>query len=839
MLRHHQLCPASRSAGGAPRRCLGWLAAVLGVWLALVPGAAPAQAPDAAPPPAEEASAPDDAETRQRIEALIATLEDDARRGELVETLRLLLATDGGAGADTAGETAAAPAVLETLAARIFATLESGVSDLVAQFTAAGEALANLPAAANWLTDQLESEIARARWTNIATGLALVLGGGLVAAALARRGLSATRRRLDQSVPDAGSIGQSWRAALRLIVALVPVLAFAAIGYAIAGGSNLGYGARLLALSVVNALVAAAVCLTTARAVLAPTVAALRPAALNDEDAVAVYGLIRRLTVAGTLGFLIAEAGVTLGLSPVLREALLSAIGLVLAGMLVLAVLRYRDRIGRAIAGRPAETPAADGPPDAQGPPDPGTDAIPEAAEPGRWALLRRLTAEVWHGLAIAYILVAYAIFALKIEGGFGFLLRATVMSAAILAAAHVLANVVLAALYRLSAAARDPGKRAPGNPGSRDAQALKPGVAQSVRAGVFAGALVLVLDAWGLGTLDLLFGEVGRALLDSVASIIIILAIALAVWEIASRLIARQLARTERAGSSPSQVQRQRTLLPLLRNVVLVILVTVVLFMVLSELGIDIAPLLAGAGVVGLAVGFGAQTLVKDVISGLFNLLENTVAVGDVVEVGSHSGLVESMSIRTVRLRDLAGNVHTIPFGDVTAVTNMTRGFSYYVFDIGVAYREDIDAVMAVIREIGDELGREMPYASLILAPIEILGVDAFTDSAVVVKARIKTTPINQWTVGREFNRRLKNRFDALGIEIPFPHTTVYFGQDKAGGAPAAPVRLTAPDLLAALAARDADPRAKAKPSLKKRTAPKPGRGDDLPESHPGDDGD
>jgi small conductance mechanosensitive channel len=187
------------------------------------------------------------------------------------------------------------------------------------------------------------------------------------------------------------------------------------------------------------------------------------------------------------------------------------------------------------------------------------------------------------------------------------------------------------------------------------------------------------------------------------------------------------------------------------------------------------------------LAVGFGAQTLVKDLISGLFLLLENQVRMGDVVSVGDKGGLVESMGLRVLTLRDASGNVHIIPNGD--RVTNMTRDYSRYVFDIGIVYREDPDEAMRVIQDVGDALAKDVEFAADILEPLEMLGIERFTDSAVIIRCRIKTRPIKQWRIAREFNRRLKKAFDARGIEIPFPHHTIYFGLPKEGTAP--PLRI------------------------------------------------
>lgn len=240
-------------------------------------------------------------------------------------------------------------------------------------------------------------------------------------------------------------------------------------------------------------------------------------------------------------------------------------------------------------------------------------------------------------------------------------------------------------------------------------------------------------------------------------------------------------------AGTFPdeAQIKRTSTLTHVLSDSVRIIVVLVGIMMVLSELGIDLGPLLMAAGIGGVAIGFGAQSLVKDIISGFFILLENQIRVGDVVTASGTTALVEEVRLRTIRMRDLSGNVHIIPNGMIDKVTNWTKEFSYYVFNLGIAYRENADEVMALIKDLGAELKADPEFGPKILEPLEMLGVDAFADSAVILKFRIKTIPINQWTVGREMNRRIKNAFDARGIEIPFPHRTIYWGEPKEGTAP------------------------------------------------------
>lgn len=238
--------------------------------------------------------------------------------------------------------------------------------------------------------------------------------------------------------------------------------------------------------------------------------------------------------------------------------------------------------------------------------------------------------------------------------------------------------------------------------------------------------------------------------------------------------------------------VKRAETLGRVFRYIVAVVVSLIAGMLVLGELGISVAPILGAAGVVGLAVGFGAQSLVKDYFTGFFILLENQIREGDVVKLGDHAGLVEVVTLRYVQLRDYDGHVHFVPNGQITTVVNLSRGFAQAVMDIGVAYREDTDAVMEVMREVGAQLREDPAFSPRILDALEIAGVERWADSAVVIRCRFKCVALEQWTVRREYLRRLKHAFDAKGIEIPFPHLTIYAGQDCDGRAPALPLRVT-----------------------------------------------
>jgi small conductance mechanosensitive channel len=225
---------------------------------------------------------------------------------------------------------------------------------------------------------------------------------------------------------------------------------------------------------------------------------------------------------------------------------------------------------------------------------------------------------------------------------------------------------------------------------------------------------------------------------------------------------------------------KRVTTLTGLLLTLSLVAIWAVVAVICLDQIGLDITPILAGAGIVGLAVGFGAQNLVRDVIGGFFLVLENQVRVGDVAVVNGTGGLVEAITFRTIVLRDLAGVVHVVPNGAIATLANMTKGWSGYVVDVGVAYKEDTDRVVEVMTDVAEELRKDARFGTAMLEPIEIFGVDDFKESEVTIKARLKTVPLQQWNVGREYRRRLKKAFDARGIEIPFPHRSIYMGAES-----------------------------------------------------------
>jgi small conductance mechanosensitive channel len=292
--------------------------------------------------------------------------------------------------------------------------------------------------------------------------------------------------------------------------------------------------------------------------------------------------------------------------------------------------------------------------------------------------------------------------------------------------------------------------------------------------------AVLIAADIWGFNLLAWTATPAGAQILAGLLRLVLLLIVAVAAFELVGLAIGRAMGGFAERADEPRRRAQLATLAPLLRGITQTAIVVVAMLMALSELGVKIGPLLAGAGVVGVALGFGAQTLVKDFLTGIFLIVEDIVSVGDIVRIGDSGGLVEQMTLRTIRLRDFDGTVHVFPYSEAQVLHNLTKSFSYYVFDLQVSYGSDLDAALAIMKRVGARLKSDPDFADKILEPIEVVGVDNLADSGVVLKARIKTVPLQQWTVGREYNRRIKLAFDEAGVEIPFPHLKVVMPEQQ-----------------------------------------------------------
>ncbi|MEX2617140.1 MAG: mechanosensitive ion channel domain-containing protein [Alphaproteobacteria bacterium] len=687
----------------------------------------------------------------QSLENLVETLESPERRDALLDDLRALLeakrqaepaATDPGAGAE------------------LLATLTARVGTVSRQIVAAASFVVDLPQLAGGIVNVFNDAERRGPVLEMLVRIVLVLLAGFVVAFVLRRAVQRPRMAIEAQADD--KVGLTVVLLLaRMLLDLLPVAGFAAAGLGALTVFGPDGNGRIATVALIHANVIVGVVLALARMFLAPFYTGLRLFPLQDETAHYIYVWIKRLAILSVYGYFTIQAAMLLGLPQPAYNVLLKLLGLAVSLLLIMVVLQNRRDVADGIRGE-------------------GRGPLP---------ILRRRLADIWHVLFIMYLVCSYAVWALEIYGGFEYVARATVLTVVIVAIGRILELAIQKGVQRAFTLGHELNIMLPGL--EARANRYLPVVQTAARTILYLFGFLAILQVWGLDVYSWIASPSGLTVVGRVVTVALVVLAALAIWEFVSALIERSLTATDSAGNAVARSQRMLTLLPLLRNAFLVVLVVLVTMTVLSELGLNIAPLLAGAGVVGLAIGFGAQTLVKDVITGLFILIEDTISVGDVVEVTGHAGLVEAVTIRTIRLRDLSGTVHVVPFSEVTSIKNLTRDFAFALLDIGIAYREDVDAVIEVIKTLGAEMREDAQFSDKILDDIEILGLDRFDDSAVIVRARIKTRPLQQWTVKRGFNLMMKRRFDEMGIEIPFPHHTVYFGEDKDGNAPPAPVRL------------------------------------------------
>ena len=396
-----------------------------------------------------------------------------------------------------------------------------------------------------------------------------------------------------------------------------------------------------------------------------------------------------------------------------------------------------------------------------------------------------------WPVFATGYIWAIFLTLIMKYEKGFEYLFRATLGTA-------MTAILILILFYTLDLAFRrffqikeQTGKRFPGleQKTNRYLQIVKKGVKIAL---IIAG-LGAIGQIWGIPVSSFVSSDIGAMVILRTVAIAFTVAIIALLIEI-SNTLAAYLVKEKRGGKKREVSQKQKTLIPVIRTTINIAAGFVGGIIVLERLGVNTTPILAGAGIVGLAVGFGSQTLVKDLISGLFILFEESIRVGDWAMVGNKGGSVESVGLRTVKLRDMNGTLHVISNSSIDSLSNFSKVFSRTVMDIGIAYREDVDKVIEILKELGETLQKDPDHGPNILEPLEVFGLDRFEDSAVIIRARFKTKPLKQWGIKRAFYRLMKRAFDERGIEIPFPHRTVYMGEPKEGAAPPLHVSMQGP---------------------------------------------
>jgi small-conductance mechanosensitive channel len=696
--------------------------------------------------------------TAEDLQDLVNTIQNPAARQKLVTELQALIAAQRGA----------QPKAPAAAAHEFFATLLDEAHAVGNEILQAATVVVDAPRVVAWVREQAANNHTRHRWLVIGARLAVVLGLAIIADWLVWFALRGPTRRLGARTGER----VVWRLIYMLIDAVfeaLPIAAFAATAFVVLPLTAPHFVTERVAVTVISAyLWSRAVCAAARVVLLSPNALALYP--LGEETRNYLYIWIRRFANCWIYGFAIAGCGWWLGVPGAIYAILLRSVILVLGLLAIIFVLQNRTPVAHWLRG-------------------PSGDAVGRSRG---WRLLRHRLADAWHVLAIILIIGTFGISVLHIQGGFVFLVRAALLSAVVVLAAALAVQFVGRASERGFAISAELKLRFP----TLEARANRylPALTTLASIAIYVAAALAVLQAWGVDSFLWLQATATSPGAGIIGSIVVVLVAAVAAWEAFVLAVEHHMLRYE---DDSRRRARARTMVPLLNIIALVILGIVVVFAVLGTLGINIGALLAGAGVFGLIAGLGSQSIIKDFMTSVAVLIDDTFAVGDVVDLGNgHSGVVEAMSIRTVKLRAFDGSLHTVPFSEAKVIQNLTKDFSYYVANVGVAYHEDTDRVVKVLVDIVDGMRREKEFARWILEPLDVVGVDKFADSAVIIVVRIKTLPIHQWAIGREFNRRMKHAFDREGIEIPFPTRTIHVGAD-ADDRP--PPRAATPDPLEA----------------------------------------
>jgi small conductance mechanosensitive channel len=684
--------------------------------------------------------------------------------------------TGAGAGAIAANDTAPSPFGTDALGLSVTDLISHDAARTIGDFLEAVQKSTELTPVWRWLQSFGTSPDRRQHAGQIAAGLAIILLPALIVEALLwfglRRpgaGLAKRAARLQAAgelsaeddglaAAEAGEIERHPRrrdsvllwgrrlflAVLHLLLSLAPILGFVLTAALLLGtGLVTSHFARLAIIGVANAYLFGRTALEAGRFLLAPENFSLRLFNITDERARWVIKWVRILLLTGGIGYAIVSISEILGLDSdaamaLIRNAVL-AVHIELASMVWIS----RKVVRCWIAGKP----------------DSKSMLAPS----------RRRLGRIWHYIALFYILALWVAWAGGVPNAFGVLLRVVLF----FIGAVILGRLTWTGSERaIEKLFPDPKGRSVRHPNILvRARAYNPLIRLLVRLLIGIGVVIMILFGWGVNVLPwLLKDPISRSLISAFISIVITIAIALVIWEIANAFLTGRIERLTSAGKT-RQALRMRTLLPILQATFATTIGLIAGLICLSRIGVNAAPLLAGAGVLGIAIGFGSQKLVQDIITGLFLLLEDTMQVGDVVTLAGMSGTVERLSIRTIRLRGGDGSVNIIPFSAVTTVTNQTRDFGYAQISIGVGYEEDVDHVCAVLMDIARTMRAEPTWGSMMRDDLQINGLDQFGASALMITGQIRTGPGQHWAVRREFNRRVVIRFAEEHIEIPYTY--------------------------------------------------------------------
>jgi len=725
--------------------------------------------------PAAPAADKADVLTSDQAKRALDTLSDDKKRAQVIETLRAIANAPQQPQAAAPEPKSAIPLTADSLGAQLLLTVSEQVREISREVADVARTLTHFRAFYYWFVRTANDPSAYHQLLDIAWKLALVLICALAAEwlifRLIKRPVALLEARLPQtarapvqtlaivdppsSAADVAvepalhqrrlSLARAWQSLVRLpfvlgrlVLELLPVLVFIGVATMLLGT---GIGdlptTRLVILAVVNAYALSRGLICVVRALAGP----FGLFRVRAETAAYIEIWARRIVTVGVSGIAFANVALLLGLHRAGYAALLRLVMLVVHLFIVVVILQCRRQVAEAIRA--------------------------PAGREGAAARVRNRVAGLWHYLAIALDLALWAVWALNIRNGYALLLQYFVGTIAVLLIVRLATILVLSLIDRGFRISPDLLHRFPGL--ETRANRYLPLLRNIVSAVIAFIGFVAVLEVWGVNAIVWFYGgQIGSRLLSAVVTIGIAALAAAAIWEISNALMDRQINALSRDGHY-ARAARLRTFQPMLRTALFCVIVTVVGLTALSEIGVNVAPLLAGAGIVGIAIGFGSQKLVQDLITGLFLLLENTVQVGDNVTLSGLSGTVENVSIRTLRLRAGDGSVHIVPFSAVTTITNSSRGAGNAAVSVNVAYKEDTDRAGEILKDIVAEMRREPEYQHLIRGDLELWGIDKVDGSMASIVGQIRCTDSGRWPVQREFNRRMKRRFQESGVEIAF----------------------------------------------------------------------
>ncbi|RUR35509.1 mechanosensitive channel protein [Vreelandella populi] len=749
-----------------PLRLLPWL----GVWLmalfALLATPALAQTTlsadnEGAPPPAEEGA--------PSYEALAELLEDEQSRQALIDLLRNqasslpagleteLSPEAAAAGGNVSPEDVSLPRQLAELTSRV-------VTDIGGQIEQAATVVGDLFTGSGESSSTFDS----AAFIQAAINLGIVIGATFALFFVLRRlGKPAFAKVSSWSLNGSGLTP-----VLRLIlsVAIAAVIDFLIVGLAYVGGNLIATFAvgqtgelSTRASLFLNAFLIIELFKAVMRMLFSSHYEGLRLLPISAHEASYWNRWLARLIGMVGYGLMVAVPLVNFYLGASLGQALGTLIMIIAFVYAVSVVLKNRVRLRGNI------------------------NAIAANATMTASRVSLQLFARTWHLFALLYFLMVFVLTLIRPGDALPFVLFATLKTLAAVVVGLLASTFLTQTIGRRIQLSDDLRRKLPML--EHRLNSYVPNALRVLRTVILVAVVMVILDAWGAFNLAGWYAsERGAHLVGNLISVAVILIVSLGIWLALASLIEHKL-NPETGTGEPSA--RAKTLLSLFRNALAIAMVTITGMIVLSEIGINIGPLIAGAGVLGLAIGFGAQKLVQDVITGVFIQVENAMNTGDVVTVGGVTGTAERLSIRSVGIRDLSGTYHIVPFSSVDTVSNYMREYGNHVGEYGIAYRESIDDAIEQLKLAFEDLRASEEHGFKILADLTVAGVTALADSSVNIRVVIKTTPGDQWGVGRAYNRLVKMRFDEAGIEIPFPHTTLYFGQDKSGSAPPANLRV------------------------------------------------